>query len=229
MESNRKMADSRDMYPAHAVFRREFAAVPALARAAADGDRRRARQLANHVEYLIGFLHGHHQAEDDIVWPKILERGAAEVAPLVETMEAQHDGLDKALKDLHIKAASWGESASRADSDSVAAAVETLLPHLREHLDTEEATLLSLIDKYIYEDEWKQVGGSSMTSLPKSMLGVSFGMALYEADAEMVGVIKYSLPAVPWAIFSRIGPPSFRRYARKIHGTATPTRSDAIA
>jgi hemerythrin-like domain-containing protein len=228
VDPNKKMADSRDMYPAHAVFRREFTAVPALARSARDGDSKRARQLATHVEFLIGFLHGHHEAEDRIVWPKILERGSVEVAPLVETMESQHDGLDKALKDLHVKADLWKFSASSFDAEAVATAVETLLPHLYEHLDTEEATLLTLIDKYIYEDEWAKVGGSSMSSLPKSMLAVSFGMALYEADEEMIGVIKYSLPAVPWAIFSRVGPGSFRRYARKIHGTPTPTRSDVL-
>ena len=56
----------------------EFTAVPGLVRKAPAGDARRAKQLATHVEFLIGFLHGHHQAEDDIVWPKILERGSVE-------------------------------------------------------------------------------------------------------------------------------------------------------
>src|SRR4029453_8963633 len=83
-------ADSRDMYAVHRVFRREFTNLPELIEAVADGDTRRAEVVAGHLEFLVVFLHPHHQGEDELVWPRLLSRGAAEISPLVHTMESQH-------------------------------------------------------------------------------------------------------------------------------------------
>ncbi len=75
--------------------------------------------VTDHVKWMVTFLHTHHQGEDLLVCPKLLERGPAEIDPQVHTMEAQHAGLAKALDALSVKETNWREtSAARATKNS---------------------------------------------------------------------------------------------------------------
>lgn len=142
-------ADSRDMYAVHRVFRREFSNLPALIEAVGDRDTRRAAVVAGHVEFLVTILHHHHHGEDELVWPKLLSQGTAEIGPLVHTMEAQHHALEGTLENLTRAAGRWRASAVAADRDVLAGCARDLLGVLFEHLDLEEAQVLGLIDTYL--------------------------------------------------------------------------------
>ncbi|MFK3979435.1 hemerythrin domain-containing protein [Micromonospora sp. NPDC050397] len=216
------MADSRDMYVVHKVFRREFAAVPGLVREVAEGDVTRAGLVADHVGLLTFVLTKHHEGEDLLVWPKLLERGAAEITPMVETMEHQHEALHRALAEVDAKLDQWRRTAGTGEREALAAAVERMIPPMVEHLDTEETHVLSLIDKYLTAAEWEAVAAATMGKMPKSKLPLVFGMALYGAEPEQVRILKDTLPAPAWFMFSRLGPRAFAKHSRRIHGTATP-------
>jgi hemerythrin-like domain-containing protein len=220
------MADSRDMYAVHTLFRREYAALPELVHGVAPSDTRRRETVADHVQFLITLLHAHHRGEDDLLWPKLIER-STDVAPLVERMEQQHENLDRALQDAEAGLGRWRASGTGADRDVLRDAIAALIPAMVEHLDLEEAKVLPLIDRHLTHREWSAVGSSTMSKLPKKMLPVAFGMALYEADAEMYQIMKDTLPAVPFAIFSFLGPRAFARHSRRVHGTSTPPRITA--
>ena len=58
------MADIRDMYMAHGMFRREFGLVPGLIRAVPEGDLERSRVVGRHIDLLSRILHAHHEGED---------------------------------------------------------------------------------------------------------------------------------------------------------------------
>ncbi len=225
MASTVRMADSSDMYMIHRLIRREFAAIPGLVRAVPPGDRRRTAELAGHVTMMTTLLHHHHTGEDELVWPKLLERGPQEIAPLVATMERQHHVVDRALTEVAERLAAWQRTAAVAEAGALAAAFDALLPPLLEHLDTEETHLLALIDKYLTEKEWAQVAQAASARTPKSQAPVGFGMALYEASPEHLRVIKDALPGPLWFVMSRIGPRAYAKYATRIHGTPTPARS----
>jgi iron-sulfur cluster repair protein YtfE (RIC family) len=94
------MADSRDMIVIHNMFRREFKAIPALVNEVPGGDGAQVAIVAGHVAWMVTFLHAHHEGEDLLVWPKLLERVPHETDPLIYTMETQHAGLAQALDDL---------------------------------------------------------------------------------------------------------------------------------
>ncbi|MFI6759227.1 hemerythrin domain-containing protein [Micromonospora sp. NPDC050417] len=218
------MADSRDMYMVHTVFRREFGAAPQVIRNVADGDVKRARLVADHLALLTFVLEHHHQGEDNLVWPKLLERGAVEIAPMVETMERQHEAIHGPLEEVDARLGQWRQTAGAIERDVLATAVERLIPPLFEHLDTEEANLLSLIDKHLTAAEWAEVAAAGMAKLPKGKLPLTIGMALYEAEPEHVQVLKDAVPAPVWFIFSRLGPRAYAKHSRRIYGTATPAR-----
>jgi len=215
-------ADSRDMYAVHRVFRREFTNLPALIEAVTDGDTRRAAVVADHLEFLVTFLHHHHQGEDELVWPKLLTRGTTEISPLVHTMESQHHALEGTLNSLTEAASRWRPTASAADRDDLARCARNLVTVLFEHLELEEAEVLKLIDTYLTAAEWNQASEHTMKALPPNKLPLAFGMAIYEADQETRDIMQSTIPAVPWFVFSALGPGAYKRYAKRVYGTATP-------
>jgi hypothetical protein len=115
------MADSRDMYVVHSALRREFPAAAALVRTVAAGDGAAASRVADHVLLLTSLLNLHHTGEDRLVWPKLLERGPDEIAPLVETMERQHEVVHAASAAVEERAVVWRRTAEAADRDPLAA------------------------------------------------------------------------------------------------------------
>ncbi|MGN6612052.1 MAG: hemerythrin domain-containing protein, partial [Angustibacter sp.] len=91
------LVDTRDMVTVHRFLRREFRLLPAAVERVGDGDVARAAVVADHLELLTGVLHHHHTAEDNNLWPLMLERVPDELAPLVELMESQHHRVDELL------------------------------------------------------------------------------------------------------------------------------------
>ena len=56
--ANEPLADARDMFAAHTLFRREFGLMPGLVRAVAAGDTQRSTLVADHVTMVSGVLEG---------------------------------------------------------------------------------------------------------------------------------------------------------------------------
>jgi hemerythrin-like domain-containing protein len=217
------LTDVRMMKVAHSSFRRELKlAVPAV-RSVSDGDRRRVAEVADHVELWLGLVHHHHSIEDELLWDRLMERVPDELEPLVELMEQQHHGVGVLLDGSGPLLAAWRASASTADGDPLADHLAELVARLCEHLDTEEARVLPLMARHITTSEWEEFSERGMESIPKGMLLVGFGMMLYEGDPAAIALEIAKLPAPLRPILPLLGRRAFRRYARRLHGTATPT------
>lgn len=80
---------AREMPIIYRIFRRQFAEVRALVQEAPAADATRVGVVADHLGFLLDGLHMHHTTEDDLIWPKLLDRAGPD-APLVERMEEQH-------------------------------------------------------------------------------------------------------------------------------------------
>ena len=95
------MTDTSDMPRVHQVFRAGFAAAPALVAGAGGAERH--EMVISFYANLLEFLHCHHHGEDELIWPRVKERGP-ERAEVVERLEAQHQAvsalLDQALSSL---------------------------------------------------------------------------------------------------------------------------------
>ena len=70
-------ADSRAMFVAHAMFRREFGLMPDLVRAVAPGDKQRATLVAEHIALVSSVLSQHHVGEDRHIWPRLRNLSSA--------------------------------------------------------------------------------------------------------------------------------------------------------
>jgi hemerythrin-like domain-containing protein len=216
------MADVRDMYMAHTMMRREFRLLPQLIRDVAPGDTRRAAVVSNHAEIICLVLHLHHEGEDIVLWPLLLERGGAETAAIVPTMEEQHHGIETALKRAQELLPVWKATAQK--GEELAAAFEVLLDRLVEHMALEEKEILPLAEKYVTSAEWIGLGEHALNHSPKKALPLGVGMAMYEGDHEVMKEVLTHAPLPARLIMPVLAPRLYASHAKKVYGTRTPPR-----
>ncbi|MBU2662284.1 hemerythrin domain-containing protein [Actinoplanes bogorensis] len=176
--------DTWDMIVVHRVFRREFRILPALVRAVTPGDTDRAEVLGQHLANIALGLHHHHSAEDELVWPLLLERAAMH-AGLIHRMEAQHERLHEPLARIDEILPRWRSRASAADRDELADVIAQAAVALDEHLADEEREILPLIEEHLTPAEWKAVGDRGKEVIPKGKMALVFlGAILEEATPD---------------------------------------------
>lgn len=114
------LTDVRMMVVAHTNFRRELKlSVPAVRRTA-EGDLRRAGEVADHVNLFIEAVTHHHTIEDALLWQPLAARVPDDLAPLVALMEEQHHGVHLRLTEASRLVQRWRGSASSVTRDALA-------------------------------------------------------------------------------------------------------------
>jgi hypothetical protein len=178
------------------------------------------RQLRTHQPCRI--LHTHHEGEDILLWPKLLQRGGEEAVAIVSTMEEQHQAIDRA----HAKATgllpSWGLTGH--GGEELADAFELLLTLVMEHMATEEKLVLPLAEKHVTAAEWRELGEHGMAEIPKKELPLTFGMAMYEGDPAVIKAVLAHAPLPIRLLVPVIGRRRYAAHARRVHGTTRPAR-----
>lgn len=179
--STTERTDTWDMVVVHRVFRREFRMAPALIRAVPPGRTARAEVLADHFTNVATALGHHHTAEDEMVWPLMLDRAGMHAA-LINRMEAQHKRLHEPLARIDELLPRWRATASPADRDQLADLFAQASAALDEHLADEEREMLPLIEQHLTPAEWRAVGERGKATLPGGKMALVFlGSILEEA------------------------------------------------
>ncbi|MFE0631912.1 hemerythrin domain-containing protein [Streptomyces sp. NPDC058864] len=216
------MADTRDMYMAHTALRREFRLLPDLIRSVAPGDTRRAEVVGAHAALVCRVLHTHHEGEDKLLWPKLVERAGVDAEVIVPTMEQQHHAIDELHTEVTGRLVAW--TATAQDGEELAEAFERLLTVLIQHMALEEKEILPLAEKHVTAAEWHQLGEHGMQNTPKKDLPLVFGMAMYEGDPEVIKAVLATAPLPVRMIVPVLGRRRYAAHARQVHGTVRPAR-----
>ncbi|MGW1208065.1 hemerythrin domain-containing protein [Streptomyces sp. NPDC002499] len=225
--SNEPLADVRDMYMAHTMFRREFGLAPALIRDVADNDVTRAAVVADHLQIVDNGLHHHHSAEDKHLWPRLLERDAANAESVAQLMEEQHAHIDKVLDEVRAGLANWRGTADPAQRETLAASMTRLSGLLEEHLAAEEDQAVPLLAQHITAAEWGQMLADGAGDIEPEQAPLIFGMMAYEADPDTVRDIIAQMPPEVSGIIGGLATEAYAAHARRVYGTATPARIGA--
>lgn len=204
--------DTHDMIVVHRVFRREFTMAPRLIRAVPAGDVTRAHVVADHMRDLYDGLHGHHTAEDELLWPLLLARVDLD-ADKVLLMEAQHQKVDALLSRALSLLPEWEAAASPDLRDTLADVYDALWPVLLEHLEAEESEVLPLVAEHVTQAEWNRLGERFEQETPKSKLMLFLGSLLEEATPAEAALMLGKLPAPARLIWRLVGR---RAYTRRI-------------
>lgn len=146
--------DMTMMYVTHSALRRNLQAI-ARVTARPNDDPKHVLGTAVGWEMFKSYLHAHHTAEDDLLWPqmrKVLAADSDGVA-LLDAMEAEHAAIDPLLAAI---------DAAVADRDSgpqrLGELTDALTTALCGHLDHEEAEGLALIDATLTQQQWQAFG-----------------------------------------------------------------------
>ena len=211
-----------EMKTIHSAFRRELRLAPALLRSVEHGDRLRAATVATHLDIIDRFLHHHHTIEDDMLWPKLLERVPVEIAPVVELMETQHETVAVLLERTVELRAAWRTDADAARAAELADIYANLHEALVEHLDAEETHVMPLVEQCITQREWAKIGKTAQRSTPLKDGPRTLGMLAYDGDPQVMHEMLGAVPAPMRGFVLKMGRRAYAKHANRVYGTPTP-------
>ena len=186
--------DVRDMAIVHRTFRNAYDESARLVRAVPAPSPGRVTFLADHVDFAIAALHHHHESEDALLFPKLIER-APEQASVTKEVEREHQLVKAALDAASAACATWRERPSAETGEALAAALDQLNTVVRPHLDDEEQKVVPLAAATLTQQEWDAIGERSVARIPRDKRAIAFGMLLEPLDqADRVYMMR-TLPA----------------------------------
>ncbi len=207
--------NTHQMVVGHRVFRREFRLLFDLIAAVEDDDRARARVLAEHAVDVTAALHVHHSSEDDVLWPRLLDRASLH-GDLVHRMQRQHERVGAHLARIHSLLSVWGKAGGRAERDELAAAFADASVVLEEHLDEEENEILPLVAAHLTAAEWDELGRRMHDSMPREGILKFFGMVLEEATPEEQRQTMAAVPLRARVMWRLIGRRKYEGLVRRV-------------
>jgi hemerythrin-like domain-containing protein len=219
------MADVGEMYLVHTMLRRELSLLPDLIRGPNRLDAKRRTRIGAHTRLVCQILHTHHESEDLILWPLLLERAQAQATQIVAVMEQQHQAIAAAHDEVVHRLGDWCRFGR--DPQGFATALDDLVQVLTEHTALEENAVLPLAEKYVTAAEWQQMGQHGMDTFQKRLLPLAFGMLMYEGDPAVIRRTLANVPLPARLLMPIIAPRAFSRHTRRVCGTATPPKITA--
>ena len=221
---NEPLADVRDMFAVHTMFRREFGLMSSLVRNVIADDKLRTTVVADHVAFVSLMLHLHHEGEDAHIWPLLYERGGEQIADIVHLMEQQHEAIF--TRSLQVKDALevWHVNASAEARDVLAEVLDQMVQSIKQHLEDEEQRIVPLIERYITEAEYSVLAEEAGAHTPPEKLATVFGMMMYETPPAVVDKIVTHMPAEVRPVIRGVARKAYAAYAEQLYATSTPPR-----
>jgi hemerythrin-like domain-containing protein len=219
------LADRRDMFAAHTMFRREFGLMPGLVRAVTPGDKPRATLVADHIALVSNVLSQHHAGEDRYIWPRLRERCAQECGTLVDVIKDQHHAIHTCLLQVSKALPPWRDSASARARGALAGAIDRLIAVITEHLALEEERVGPLIVKHITDAEYAVVAQEHAACIPPGKLPTVLGMIMYHGDRAVSDMILAEMPVEVQSAIADLAVQAYAAYATDLYGTTTPPRA----
>jgi Hemerythrin HHE cation binding domain len=186
--------DVRDMAIVHRTFRNAYDESARLVRAAPTPSPARVTFLADHIDFAIAMLHVHHEGEDELLYPKLIER-VPDQAPMTEEVEHEHQLIKTALDAASAACAAWRQGPSAETGEALAAALDQLNVVTQRHLDDEEQKVVPLAAVTLTQQEWDALGKHGVAQIPRNKRGIAFGMILDPLGEDDRGYMMRVLPA----------------------------------
>jgi Hemerythrin HHE cation binding domain len=204
--------DVRDMAIIHRTFRNAYTESARLVRAAPAPSPGRVTFLADHIDFGIAMLHVHHEGEDELLYPKLIQR-VPEQAAMTEQVDHEHQLIKTALDEAAAACAAWRGRPSADTGEALAASLDHLNSVVQPHLDDEEQKVVPLAAVTLTQQEWDAMGKHGVAQIPRNKRGVAFGMILEPLSQADRAYMMKILPAPVRMLYPILIERPWKKYA----------------
>ena len=209
--------DTRDMVALHGAFARALSDAPGQLSSVGTGNTDRARRLADYLGELFWLFHAHHEGEDELLYPLLVQR----VSTHHETfsrMDAQHVAVSSSIDAAERAVEQFGSSGGLVDAQTAIAACEALLVTMAEHVTDEEETVLPLAARVISPPEWGAMPAHALSRYPGERVWLPFGLAFEGMPGDIQENMLARLPSPVSAMWLGGGSDAFANEMAIIRG-----------
>jgi hemerythrin superfamily protein len=203
-------ADTRLMGIIHEALRRDLRRTREALTATPPPARRQRDALAEHLGWMMQFLHAHHATEDEGLYPMVRQRNP-EAAELLDQMHADHTMIGPAIAAVEHCARDYGRNDDQ--RERLLAAIEQLEDVLLPHLRREEDEVMPLVATAITDGELRRWDEEANIK-PKSLrqLGREGHWIIDSAGPADRDFVLHLVPALPRFILLHGFAHSYRRH-----------------
>ncbi len=212
---------SREMPLIHAIFRTELRRLERMVGDVPPAAVERAGHVADHLTFLLDALHHHHEGEDELIWPILMER-AGDDAPLVARMADEHAEIDRTVAAVRSAASAWATEPSRSNGSDLVRAIDRLRAVLTAHLDEEEQVVVPLIDAHFTAEEWQADGQKIFERFTPHQRVIATGLLLDVASPEEARRMLGDLPLPIRLMWRAVGRRQYARHIGRVRGKRLP-------
>jgi Hemerythrin HHE cation binding domain len=209
--------DTSDMAAVHKVFRSSLATAPDFIDSAA-GDAERRTLIANYYANLTAFLDAHHNGEEEIIFPRLIER-APEHRSTVERGERQHAEVVGLMLAVNESVALW-EVKGDSEAPETLRCLHALDSVLSPHLDQEEAEIVPLAAEYLTVEEWGSLPGHAMGNFEGDKIWLIMGLIRENFTPEQRDAMLEHMPPPARQMWQNMGEASFSELIGQVRQTS---------
>ncbi|HXC19648.1 MAG TPA: hemerythrin domain-containing protein [Acidimicrobiales bacterium] len=205
----------RDMGIIHETFRRAYEEAAQLVRRAPTPSPGRVTFLADHIDFGLTMLHHHHEGEDMILYPLLVQR-VPDHATRTEQIDHEHQVVKGAIDHAQAACAAWRRTPTSDSAEELAASLDALNASLLPHLDNEEREIVPLAAVTVTQKEWDSLAKHGIAAIPGNKRLVAFGMILEPlSPADRVYMLSNVPPPVK-VLYHLVGRRAWNKYARTL-------------
>lgn len=206
--------DVTDMYAVHQVFRDTLAAAPGLLSDESAAAPDRAALLADFYANVLAFLDVHHQGEDLLLFPLLLDRCPSDT-DTINRIAAQHHDVTEILGSCKADLAAW-----QAGDDNARITLGDHLGQLgvtmTEHLDDEEQQLLPLCAEAMTPPEWGQLPAHGSQHFAGNKIWLIWGMILARFSPAQRDAMLEHMPPPALDMWTSFGEASYNELIAQV-------------
>lgn len=200
----------------HRAIRSDLDAFATTVETLDPADPARLAEVSRWLGFLDRAITAHHEGEDEWLYPLLATRDAA-FADARAGLEADHQGLDPALRDLRSRLDGMTTAADRA---ALAAAARRLADDMAAHLDREEAVMVPAMRSCVSYREIKEFEKASARKGSLRDLALVLPWVASAATPRELTMIQEILPWPVRLLYRWRWQPSYERLQRTLRAAA---------
>jgi hemerythrin-like domain-containing protein len=188
-------ADMSMMRIVHTALRRDIGRAQRVLSELPYPDDSQRQALSEHLTWMMGWLHHHHETEDAHLYPLVRSRNPA-AAGLLDEMDADHVAIQPAISGVEDAAGRYGKAADA--REVLLSALDALSAVLLPHLQREEEETMPVVSATLTTRQWRDLEEEhNIKPLSKRELAFSgnwFVDGLGDADVAIVAALVPPIP-----------------------------------